>query len=161
MARRPARARTIGRDVDEVEARHAARSAVLSVSLLDDSLVSGRDAGGIAAVPGFDLVSPWPASDNNSAVRSYLEEVEDRRSFHPDREVKPRSTRSWRPRLAVPTAARSKPRSYGLGSIAFKAGKKVAICIRRKMRRRALMAKGKGGGNHRRPRRNRYSNIWC
>lgn len=157
MARARVRARSIGRAVDEVESRHAARSAIL----LDDHQTLGRDAADIATGPAFDLVQPWPVSSSNTAVRSILLEVEDGRTFNPDIVRKPRSTRSWRPRLAVPMPGRSLSPGYGLSKVAFKYPRKIAVCIRRKIRKGVLMATGKGGGKHRRPRRNKYSSIWC
>lgn len=37
----------------------------------------------------------------------------------------------------------------------------VAVCARRGIRREVLLAKGKGGAKHRRPRRNQWSNVKC
>lgn len=159
-ARAVAKARSIGRAVDEIEnsRSYGVRGGALhNSSLIPDAMPSVIATGLSTGI--------WPVSDVLRGPVDLLE-VEDRRSFNPDPDVPARSSRIWRSRLAVPTASRLAGRTasqpvYGVGSIAFKAPAKVAICVRRKVRKQVLLAKGKGGGSHRKPRRNRYSNVWC
>lgn len=46
----------------------------------------------------------------------------------------------------------------GLG---FRNASKIVLCVKRKMRREVLLAKGFGGGSHRKGKRKFTSNIWC
>lgn len=46
-------------------------------------------------------------------------------------------------------------------AMTFNVPAEVAICSRRKERREVLLAKGKGGGAHRKPRRNPWSDVKC
>lgn len=105
-----------------------------------------------------------------SLIRAFrpLTQVEDRRLYHPLGPARPARSLSGAPhRLIVPKArpqARSRSRlniNSVVHHIGFANPKKVLICIRRKMRREVLLAKGRGGGGHRRPRRSHYSNIVC
>lgn len=45
--------------------------------------------------------------------------------------------------------------------VRFAVPKKIKLCVRRKVRKEVILASGKGGGNHRKPRRNEYSSIRC
>lgn len=102
----------------------------------------------------------WPP--NQPAVRSISPEIEDRRTFAPDGRA--RSTRSSR-RSRIPFIAHDLSSIRSNFSvpvhIGFKAPRYVAVCVRRKQRREVLMAKGKGGGRHRRPKRNNLSSVRC
>lgn len=45
--------------------------------------------------------------------------------------------------------------------VAFAAPKRVLVCVRRKIRKEVILATGKGGGSHRKPRRTEFSNVRC
>lgn len=90
--------------------------------------------------------------------------VEDRRQYHP--------WGSWAaPRLsdgspsAVAIADQPPKRKPGRLFLPFglKFGdvKKTLVCVRRKQRREVLFAKGRGGGGHKKPRRNEWSDVSC
>lgn len=92
-----------------------------------------------------------------------LTQVEDRRTYHPLGPARPARSLSGSPhRLIVPKA-----RTYARISsrvphmIGFANPSKILICVRRKIRREVILAKGKGGGRHRRPRFSHYSSIKC
>lgn len=98
-----------------------------------------------------------------------LLQIEDRRTYWPGH-----LATQWEPavRLSGSPArlqAAQKPvrasNVYRLGSppsrILFKAPKRVLVCVRRRQRREVLLALGRGGGYHRPPRRNVYSNVHC
>lgn len=93
-------------------------------------------------------------------LSTYLSEYDDRRRFHPlgdrrpirsfDRFVSPRRVVSPNPRVRVPTA------------VAFANPRKVFLCVRRKIRREVMFAKGGAGSRKmRRPKRNQHSNVRC
>lgn len=87
--------------------------------------------------------------------------VEDRRTYHPDVYRPVRSTRVPRHRLIVPARAQKAARPARLFSVGFRNPSELLVCVRRKVRREVLLAKGRGGGGHRRPRRNAYSDVRC
>lgn len=115
----------------------------------------------------------------SNAVRSNLIEVEDRRTFQPERLISPaRSPRRWNVRLVDGPKKNRKFFQKGadqagspqklllrnrvfMGGRYFAAPKYVAVCVRRKARREVLFAIGKGGGGKRRGRRNQFSNVRC
>lgn len=106
------------------------------------------------------LEALWTPS--STSVRSISPEIEDRRTFRPDGAAK--HTRSSR-RSRIPLVAHD---TRGIRSnfsvpvhVAFKAPRYVAVCVRRKQRREVLLAKGFGGGKHRKPKLNSYSNVRC
>jgi len=93
---------------------------------------------------------------------------EDRRTFHPAPAQRPAlsfSSRSYGLKLYTNANKTGvKPGSSislknGL-SYAFKAPSGVLICVRRKMRRQVLLAKGRGGSN-RKGRKTAYSDVRC
>lgn len=45
--------------------------------------------------------------------------------------------------------------------LGFRVPQDVSICAKRSQRREVLLAQGKGGGNHRPPRRNKWSDVKC
>lgn len=122
----------------------------------------------------FPLFNP-PRSSLN------LLEIEDRRTFYPERVRPAKALRSHRHRLTLSALsrqanARAKPRVSVMGAprarqifdptaarISFKGARTVAICIRRRQRRAALFASKRGalGAPRRRPRWNEYSYISC
>lgn len=96
-----------------------------------------------------------------------LRQVEDRREWHPDPYPPAREFRRSKARLDM---AQPKRRSTSLrrSTLPLKAERlsfvqpaQVPICVRRKQRREVLLALGRGGGRHRPPRRNRWSNVRC
>lgn len=93
------------------------------------------------------------------SVRSYLLEVEDRRTYHPAGVARP-SVSSRRHHTPKPstgfTAFHSKP------LMTFGAPRHVLICVRRKTRDEVLHALGKTGRGSGRPRKfNQYSKVRC
>lgn len=146
-------------------------STVLTGNAMAKGRRKGRDTADVAR---WDpLPRSWdPAPISPSAIRSYpLIEVEDRREWHPDPVAPLRSPRRWRHRLTLPQVVISpaRPARFGVSATktysptlpAFHAPKTLALCVRRKQRREVIFAKGKGGGKHRRPRRNKWSNYSC
>lgn len=84
---------------------------------------------------------------------------EDRRTFHPDGLL--RSPRvigtTFHSLTATPTRSRSVP--FGVG---FVTPHKVLLCVRRKLRREVMFAKGGAGRRRmRKPNRNYYSDVRC
>lgn len=95
-------------------------------------------------------------------LRKRVLAVEDRRSFHPEKKLRP--ARALKRSQAAPVAKATK-RERGRGvvpsKIRFAVPKKVALCVRREQRREVLFAKGRGGGRHRPPTKNWYSDVSC
>lgn len=84
-------------------------------------------------------------------------QIEDRRLFHPDGYSRPASSfQSFNHRLR---ASPSRKLPFGVG---FVSPSKVLVCVRRKIRREVMFAKG-GAGSRRmsRPRRSYYSDVRC
>lgn len=92
--------------------------------------------------------------------------LEDRRRFHPERDLRPALSFFGKPRLVVRKARKAPARSRmtafsGLSHrIGFQVPKRVAICVRRKERREVLIANG-AGGSRKPKRRNYWSSIQC
>lgn len=86
--------------------------------------------------------------------------LEDNRLFNPAGPfAAPQSFRRSARRLVVaPTFSTSGSVPVG---IAFSGPRQVARCVRRKVRREVILARGKGGGRHRPPRRNYWSDVEC
>lgn len=97
-------------------------------------------------------------------ARAVVKAVEDRRTFHPLRDLRPAGSLSKASRRIVvshstPNLARGLHPPPGLS---FSVPRDVAVCVRRKERREVLFAKGKQGKGARSPRRrNRFSDIGC
>lgn len=93
-----------------------------------------------------------------------MRSVEDRRTYHPDREFRsPLDVRGVpRHTLAVPAP---QPRSNYSGlpaHVAFQAPHDVLVCVRRNTRKEVLHAfKKTGKSGQKRPRRTPFSNIQC
>lgn len=97
-----------------------------------------------------------------------LQQLEDRRTFHPERAARPaRGFFMPRHRLVAvaPTVTfGSVPDTFspvvpvGVG---FAAPRQVAVCVRRRVRREVMHAKGFAGGRVRRPTRSFYSEVRC
>lgn len=118
------------------------------------------------------LVSP-------SNPYSLLSEIEDRRNWHPDGEVRPAASFSTpNHRLQYPEPKKTprnrdkfgqlrqaRVRALPLSSnVQFSDSRNVLICVRRKQRKEvmhALKKVGRGKGGRKKPRRNYYSNVRC
>lgn len=85
---------------------------------------------------------------------SYLSDLEDRRRFHPAPYVPARTLDSSNHRLR---ASYSSP-----WAVAFQQPRRVLVCVRRKMRRQVMFAKGGAGRKRmRKPRYSEFSNVRC
>ena len=122
------------------------------------------------------LVRP-PVAIRPGRIRTILQELEDRREWHPEGPA--RSARGFfipRHRLVARVSSPQSGRTSSSFqspflpslssvpiSVGFQAPKQVAICIRRKVRREVIFAKGKAGRGVRRrlPTRNFYSEVPC
>ncbi len=96
-----------------------------------------------------------------------LRQLEDRRTYYPEK-VRPAASFSKpRHRLTVIDRVGETPNKFrGISQtkaiVAFKAPQKVLICARRQIRKEVLHAYNKAGKTgQRRPRRNEYSNVSC
>lgn len=109
-------------------------------------------------------------------ARPALALVDDRRFHHPDGRARPakkiNGTRLSQhkvkgTRIKVHRGRDGRPMKSVIriqtipSRIKFATPKRVAICVRRKIRREVLLALGRGGGHHRKPKRNRYSEVSC
>lgn len=99
-------------------------------------------------------------------VRPVLRVIEDRRTFHPLREMRPVLTFSRRDQRRIVEKAKSVPRPYRDPfpslRLGFAVPHKVAICVRRKQRREALFAFNRQGpGARARRRRTETSKLHC
>lgn len=94
--------------------------------------------------------------------------LEDRRQYHPDGPY--RSARGFT--TSAPQLVAREPRSTGGNTfrpynaqtkaiVAFSAPKRVAVCVRRKIRKEIMHAMGAAGGKVRKPKRNFMSNHRC
>lgn len=144
---------------------------------LDSVQAQRRDPPAIASArPEF-----LPAALFSVSPRSgrYLLEIEDRRTFHPERYRNAAGLRNQRHRLRSVLIAmgakrpRQSPRS-GLrlmpgpgvrasARVAFRGPQSVVVCVRRRQRREVLWALRRAGRGapRRRPRRNAFSSILC
>ncbi|QXP44321.1 MAG: hypothetical protein [Arizlama microvirus] len=97
-------------------------------------------------------------NDYQTSVRSYLSEVEDRRTFHPGGRVN-RPPTSPRRRLVK---INIKPTMHSPVVQSFHAPSHVAVCVRRKTRDEVLHALKKTGRGSGRPKRfNQFSKVKC
>lgn len=119
---------------------------------------------------GFVNPAPGPTVSPDFSIWS---EVEDRRTFYP---LGPDGYRPARNIFGSPhyslepspnqnlrrgSRARFKFRPMVPAGVRFKAPRKILVCVRRKARREVLLALGRGGGGHRRPRRSYFSSVRC
>lgn len=101
--------------------------------------------------------------------RALVREVEDRRMFYLDTLYRAqRAHVLGLTQRAAKHFEKSERLIYGRAKypfsnpkLGFTEPKQVPICVRRKERREVLLAKGKGGGNHKPPRRNNWSDVEC
>lgn len=103
------------------------------------------------------LASPRPVSVVE-AVRLATLAVEDRRFWTPATRPRSAGALSRVSRGLVVGGSMSRPLSSRVG---FADPKRVSVCVRRKIRKEVILAKGKGGSRHRRPRRNYWSDVDC
>lgn len=96
------------------------------------------------------------------SVKPKLNQIDDRRTFHPQKLSRPAKLVSGAPhRLKIKTGTRT-PKSALPHSVGFSAPAKVLICIRRKTRKQVLFAlkrTRKGSGS--RKTRNYWSDVKC
>lgn len=87
-----------------------------------------------------------------------LSPLYDRRLYHPLREYAPAATLGYlKSRTIVDTPSGKRP-----SVIKFAVPPKVAVCVRRNVRREVILALGRGGRGARTPkRRNVYSSVSC
>lgn len=111
------------------------------------------------------------------SVRTILQQLEDRREWHPEGPARaargffiPRHrlvARVSSPQSGRTSSSFQSPFLPSLSSVpisvGFQAPKQVAICVRRKVRKEVIFAKGKAGRGVRRrpPTRNFYSEVIC
>lgn len=94
--------------------------------------------------------------------RTFLQEVEDRRVWHPLRERAPAGVFSRREERRLVERDRRSSDPFPSLRLGFAVPEKVAVCVRRKTRREVIHALNKaGGGVSRKRRRNEYSDIRC
>lgn len=110
--------------------------------------------------PRFEVVRPRVYPVLNLRV------IEDRRTFHPLRELRPALTFSRRDQRRIVEKAKAVPAPYRDPFPSLKLGfavpKKVALCVRRKQRREAIFAFNKQGKGAKAPRRfNEKSRQHC
>lgn len=98
-----------------------------------------------------------------SLVRSSLPEIEDLRTFHPDRVTPARSPRRRARIVTRPARASKQPAKWSRPDFPyFAAPQHVPICVRRQERRQVLFAKRRTGKGARTPKRfNFYSKVRC
>lgn len=158
----------------------AARSAAQSSTPSEYNV--GRDALAVAAGLPRDWslpagISTWPASNQTQKsrfVRSNAFAFEDNRTWSPEaprvlsrpyklaKQYRTLRTTPAKITYAKPSAVKPYRRgSLTANGIQFRAPSYVILCIRRKRRRSAIMASGRGGAKHKRARFNYSSQIWC
>lgn len=97
-------------------------------------------------------------------LEAYLNEIDDRRTFHPAGPARNAvSFHSSTHTLVIPPTTQHPTRSVDVpAGVAFQAPHDVLICVRRKQRKEVLHATKKAGkSGQKRPRRNYYSEILC
>lgn len=107
---------------------------------------------------------------------SVLRQLEDRRTFHPQGPARPAAgfflprhrlvARQPRRQVMLGNSPAWSPDQAGFFSsppvlVGFQAPRQVAVCIRRRVRKQVIHAKGYAGGKVRRPRRTEYSGVTC
>lgn len=126
-----------------------------------------RSERGATATSNQRLLEP---SISITPSRSYLQEIEDRREFHPERADRPALSLFGRPhRLTEHKVVHRRARPVLLKRssmppqpIGFVNPQQVVVCVRRKQRKEVLFALGKTGrGARRKPRRTWRSEISC
>lgn len=90
-----------------------------------------------------------------------LPQVSDLRRYNPMPAAPARSVMATPMGLALPQSAPGRQPKRLLSTVAFASPANTVICVRRKVRKEVILAKGKGGGRHRKPTRNQWSDISC
>lgn len=88
--------------------------------------------------------------------------IEDRRSFHPNRAIRPAgSIVRADARLMVGREPTPRAPSRLPHTVQFDVPKRVSLCVRRKRRKEVIHAKGISGSRTKRPKRNQFSDVRC
>lgn len=123
-----------------------------------------RDAFDIASLAAEVSRTPWPTLSPLPLERTQhvLREIDDRRTFHPERKYRAALTVSGTSAEARRVPPGKTSRSLGQ-SVGFSSARDVVLCARRKSRREVIFAKRKQrrGAASRRRRRNWWSDIRC
>lgn len=95
-------------------------------------------------------------------TRALVKQVEDRRRLYVDtlQAAQVASARGLT-QAAAQLFEQSEAMIYARPRLGFANPQQIPVCVRRKERREVLLAKGKGGGNHRKARRNQWSDVKC
>lgn len=93
---------------------------------------------------------------------SFLQTIEDRRTWHPG-VLRPAATFSRRDQRRLVERSRNSFETFPSLHLGFAQPKKVAICVRRKTRREVIHALRKAGAGaaQKRRKRNEYSDVRC
>lgn len=94
--------------------------------------------------------------------RTPLRTIDDRRTFHPSPFTRPAVSAGRRAdtKLVVPSQSLRDVQRLN-HTVQFKEPRKVLICVRRKIRKEVIHAKGVGGSRVRKPKRNQFSDVKC
>lgn len=97
------------------------------------------------------------------SLSSLPDPVLDRRTFHPLGPLHRPLTKSWKApsRLVERPVAPFRPTTFSTAVPAFADPGALSLCQRRRARKQVILATGRGGGRHRKPRRNSTSNLSC
>lgn len=118
-------------------------------------------------VNNYNASRPVTIRLTDPAIRplSLLQQIEDRRTYHPDPYRPAALDYSPRHRLEVDSNTNNKQTSASAvpGGVQFQDAKHVMVCVRRKTRKEVMFAlnrTGKGSGRGRR-KRSMYSDVGC
>jgi len=94
--------------------------------------------------------------------RALVQQVEDRRRLYLDT-LKAAQVAHARglTTVAAQLFENSERMIYAAPRLGFNIPAQVPVCVRRKSRREVILAKGKGGGKHKKPTRNQWSDVKC
>lgn len=97
-----------------------------------------------------------------TARPSFLQTIEDRRTWYPTR-VRPAATLSRLDQRRIVERSRNSFESFPSLHLGFEVPRKVAVCVRRKTRREVILALKKAGAGaaQKRRKRNEYSDVRC
>lgn len=111
---------------------------------------------------GYPPPAPIPLGLPRLTALDDLRSMEDNRRFHPELAARPAQSVFRESRRLVIGAGSSPGRVSPLpASVAFSEPRQVVRCVRRKIRKEVILASGRGGGGHRPPRRNYWSDVEC
>lgn len=106
-----------------------------------------------------DIATPVRLSSLPSTPSTYLQQLEDRRTWFPDPVVPARAFRRSATQLVVPKNVRAPGRLPT--ALQFARPDEVAICVRRHRRREVLFATGGVGRKRKRAKWSEYSSVRC